>query len=125
MSSYARYCQTQATHCARRAKLASSPDVKAYHRRLGLQWLKLAEKARVASGHTCPLHAGMDLRDRPPGSGSACAVAEQRSENLPQTQPSEAGKKAAPATRVLQSAFRAGHYIAVTAFVVMIFMVVA
>ena len=122
MSSYARYCQTQATHCARRAKLASSPDVKAYHRRLGLQWLKLAEKARVASGQTRPLHARMDLRDAP-GSGSACAVAEQRSENLLQRQPSEAGK-AAPAARVLQSAFRAGHYIAVTAFVVMIFMVV-
>ena len=63
MSSYARYCQTQATHCARRAKLASSPDVKAYHRRLALQWLKLAEKARVASGQTRPLHARMDLRD--------------------------------------------------------------
>ena len=122
MSSYARYCQTQATHCARRAKLASSPDVKAYHRRLGLQWLKLAEKARVASGRTRPLHARMDLRDAP-GSGSACAVAEQRSENLLQRQPSEAGK-AAPAARVLQSAFRAGHYIAVTAFIVMLFMVV-
>jgi hypothetical protein len=124
MSSYARYCQTQATHCARRAKLASSPDVKAYHRRLGLQWLKLAEKARVASGRTRPLHARIDLRDRPPGSGSACTVAEQRSENLPQRQPGEAGKKAAPGARVLQSAFRAGHYIAVTAFVVMLFMVV-
>jgi hypothetical protein len=80
-------------------------------------------QARVASGRTRPLHARMDLRDAP-GSGSACAVAEQRSENLLQRQPSEAGKKAAPAARVLQSAFRAGHYIAVTAFVVMIFMVV-
>jgi hypothetical protein len=48
MSSYARYCHSQAAECARRAKLAISPDVKAYHQRLGLQWLKLTEKARAA-----------------------------------------------------------------------------
>ena len=45
MSSYARYCQSQAAECARRAKLASSPDVAADRRELGLRWLKLAEKA--------------------------------------------------------------------------------
>jgi hypothetical protein len=49
MSSYARYCQSQAAECARRAKLASSPDVAADRRELGLRWLKLAEKARAAS----------------------------------------------------------------------------
>jgi hypothetical protein len=48
MSSYARYCRDQAAECARRARLASSPEVVAECRNLGLRWLKLAEKARAA-----------------------------------------------------------------------------
>jgi len=47
MSSYASYCQAQAAECARRARLASSPDVAEDRRNLGLRWLKLAEKARA------------------------------------------------------------------------------
>jgi hypothetical protein len=53
MSSYARYCDRQASECARRARLASSPDIKAYHQRLVLQWLKLTEKARAGGGFCC------------------------------------------------------------------------
>jgi hypothetical protein len=49
MSSYASYCQAQAAECARRARLASSPDIAEERRNLGLRWLKLAEKARAAS----------------------------------------------------------------------------
>jgi hypothetical protein len=48
MSSYARYCRDQAAECARRARLASSPEVAAERRNLGLKWLKLAEKAQAA-----------------------------------------------------------------------------
>jgi hypothetical protein len=48
MSSYAIYCQAQAAECARRARLASSPDIAEERRNLGLRWLKLAEKARAA-----------------------------------------------------------------------------
>jgi hypothetical protein len=50
MSSYARYCQRQALECARRARMASSPDVAAYQRALGLHWVKLAQKERAKSG---------------------------------------------------------------------------
>jgi hypothetical protein len=46
MSSYATYCSDQAAECARRAKLARSPEVAAYCRDLGLRWRKLAERAR-------------------------------------------------------------------------------
>jgi hypothetical protein len=49
MSSYARYCRDQAAECARRVKLASSPEVVANCRDLGLRWLKLAEKAEMTS----------------------------------------------------------------------------
>src|SRR6266550_1327386 len=45
MSSYAKYCQEQATACARRARLASSPEIVAYCRRLEFRWLRLAEQA--------------------------------------------------------------------------------
>jgi hypothetical protein len=64
MSSYARYCQVQAAECARRAKLASSPDIAAERRNLGLRWLKLAEKALAASRatHTSKRSAGMPAR---------------------------------------------------------------
>jgi hypothetical protein len=49
MSSYARYCRDQAAECARRVRMASSPEVAASCRDLGLRWLKLAEKAELTS----------------------------------------------------------------------------
>ena len=49
MSSYARYCRDQAAECARRVKMANSPEVAASCRDLGLRWLKLAEKAELTS----------------------------------------------------------------------------
>jgi hypothetical protein len=61
MSSYAKYCRDQAAECARRLKLASSPEVAANCRTLGLRWLKLAEKAESAS--------------RPPGNPSKAPAA--------------------------------------------------
>jgi hypothetical protein len=45
MSSYAKYCREQAADCARRARIASSPEVVANCRILQERWLKLAEKA--------------------------------------------------------------------------------
>lgn len=48
-SSYAKYCRDQATECARRVKLASSPQVAASVRDLGLRWLNLARKAEHAA----------------------------------------------------------------------------
>jgi hypothetical protein len=63
MSSYAKYCQEQATACARRARLASSPDVVAYCRNLEFRWLRLAQEAHETggalgyeSGVPAPLH---------------------------------------------------------------------
>ena len=50
MSSYANYCQDQAADCARRARLASSPEIVAYCRTLELRWLKLAEQAQDTGG---------------------------------------------------------------------------
>ena len=44
-SSYAKYCRDQAAECARRVKLANSPEVAASCRNLGLRWLNLARKA--------------------------------------------------------------------------------
>jgi hypothetical protein len=41
------YCQAQAAECARRAKMASSPELAAERRSLGLRWLRLAEKAKA------------------------------------------------------------------------------
>jgi hypothetical protein len=52
MSSYAKYCRDQAAECARRVKMASSPEVAASCRELGLRWLKLAEKAERPLGNT-------------------------------------------------------------------------
>ena len=46
MSSYATYCQDQAADCARRVRLARSPEIAAYCRNLGLRWLRLAEQAQ-------------------------------------------------------------------------------
>jgi hypothetical protein len=50
MSCYASYCQDQATECARRARLASSPEVATYWRCLGLRWLRLEEQAQGTGG---------------------------------------------------------------------------
>ncbi len=47
MSSYVKYCREQAAKCARRANLASSPEVVAHFRSLERRWLKFAEKADV------------------------------------------------------------------------------
>jgi hypothetical protein len=44
MSSYVMYCRAQAAECARRAKLASSPELAAERRDLGL---RLAQKAKA------------------------------------------------------------------------------
>jgi hypothetical protein len=51
MSSYARYCRDQAAECARRARMASSPEVAANSLKLELRWIKLAEKADTGMGH--------------------------------------------------------------------------
>jgi hypothetical protein len=50
MSSYANYCQDQAANCARRARLASSPEIVAYCRSLELRWLRLAKQAQETGG---------------------------------------------------------------------------
>jgi hypothetical protein len=69
MSSYAKYCQDQATACTRRAGLASSPEIVAYCRNLELRWLKLAGQAHEtggALGHESSLTATLPpLRDKP------------------------------------------------------------
>src|SRR5262249_28560321 len=49
MSSYVMYCRAQAGECARRAKLASSPEVAASHRSLGLP---MAQTGRESAGDT-------------------------------------------------------------------------
>ena len=49
MSSYMMYCRAQAAECARRAKLASTPELATERRNLGLRWLRLAEKAKTAA----------------------------------------------------------------------------
>jgi hypothetical protein len=72
MSSYASYCQDQATACARRARLASSPEIVAYCRNLQSRWLRLAAQAQATGGalgrETGPVAA---LRDKPV---AACPV---------------------------------------------------
>jgi hypothetical protein len=50
MSSYATYCRDQATDCARRARLAMSPEIAAYFQGLGQRWLRLAEHAQGTGG---------------------------------------------------------------------------
>jgi hypothetical protein len=47
MSSYAKYCRDQAAECARRARLASSPEIAASSRNLEQRWLKLAARAAI------------------------------------------------------------------------------
>jgi hypothetical protein len=50
MSSYASYCQDQATDCARRARLASTPEIVAHCRSLEYRWLRLAQRAQATGG---------------------------------------------------------------------------
>jgi hypothetical protein len=50
MSSYASYCQDQATDCARRARLARSPEIVAHCRSLEYRWLRLAQWAQATGG---------------------------------------------------------------------------
>src|SRR5262245_3746945 len=50
MSSYASYCQDQATDCARRARLASTPEIVAHCRGLECRWLRLAQRAQATGG---------------------------------------------------------------------------
>ena len=50
MSSYETYCQDQAADFARRARLASSPEIVAYCRTLELRWLMLATQAQETGG---------------------------------------------------------------------------
>jgi len=61
MSSCASYCQDQATDCARRARLARSPEIVSHCRSLEFRWLRLAEQAQAtggALGHASDLAAG-------------------------------------------------------------------
>ena len=48
--SYASYCQDQATACARRARLANSPEIVVYFRNLQFRWLRLAAQAQATGG---------------------------------------------------------------------------
>jgi hypothetical protein len=68
MSSYAQYCQDQATACARRGGLARSPEIVTYCRKLELRWLKLAQQAHEtggALGRECKTSRGIDCRECP------------------------------------------------------------
>ena len=69
MSSYTNYCQDQAADCARRARLASSPEIVAYCRTLELRWLNLAEQAQETGGalghESGPAATLLPLRDKP------------------------------------------------------------
>src|SRR5262245_45044372 len=70
MSSYASYCQDQATNCARRAKLMSSPEIVAYCRSLEFRWLMLAAQAQEtggALGHERGISAVRQARSIPGG----------------------------------------------------------
>src|SRR5262249_12196734 len=58
MSSYASYCQDQATDCARRARLARSPEIVAHCRRLEFRWARLVLEAQAPGG---ALAHGSDL----------------------------------------------------------------
>ena len=46
-SSYAKYCRDQAADCARRARIANSPEVIANCKILQERWLKLASRAEI------------------------------------------------------------------------------
>jgi hypothetical protein len=62
--SYANYCQDPAAACARRARLASSPEIVAYCRTLELRWLKLAEQAQD-TGESDPATTLFPLPEKP------------------------------------------------------------
>jgi hypothetical protein len=68
MSSYASYCQDQATASARRARLASSPEIVAYCRSLEFRWLRLAQQAHETGGalghESSPAATLFPLRDK-------------------------------------------------------------
>jgi hypothetical protein len=91
-----------ASDCARRAKLASSPEIKAYHRRLRLQWIKIAEKARVAGSRTRSVTCTLP---GVPCTAARCPISE-----------------ALPNSAYLSKVRRAGQNIAVVATVIMIFL---
>jgi hypothetical protein len=69
MLSYASYCQDQASDCARRARLASSPEIVAHCRTLEFRWLRLAEQAQETGGalgnESRPTATLFPLRDKP------------------------------------------------------------
>ena len=67
MSFYATYCQDQAAECARRARLASSPEIIAYCRSLELRWLMLAAQAQETGGalESDPAATGFPLPEKP------------------------------------------------------------
>src|SRR5437868_6281478 len=69
MSSYARYCRDQASECARRARLASSPEIAKNCQALELRWRRLAEKAdsagRRASSDEPPAEISAAARTKP------------------------------------------------------------
>jgi hypothetical protein len=69
VSSYATYSQDQAADCARRARLASSPEIVAYCRSLELRWLKLARQAQETGGalgrESGPAATLLPLDDKP------------------------------------------------------------
>jgi hypothetical protein len=50
MSSYAKYCRDQAAECARRARLARSPEIAENCRSLEQRWLRLAARSEDRSG---------------------------------------------------------------------------
>jgi hypothetical protein len=62
-STYARYCRDQAAECARRVKLASSPEVVASARELGLRWVKLARKAEQVAQQMKATKNGRPMMD--------------------------------------------------------------
>jgi len=52
------YCRDQAAECARRARLANSPEVAANCLKLELRWIKLAERAELGFGRSAASSAG-------------------------------------------------------------------
>jgi hypothetical protein len=61
-ASYAKYCRDQAADCARRARIASSPEVTANCKMLQERWLKLASKAGVESRPALPASFALGRR---------------------------------------------------------------
>jgi len=54
MSTYRSYCRDQAVECARRARLAASPEVEHHFEELALHWLRLAPPERRARQTPAP-----------------------------------------------------------------------